>query len=81
MPERDIESLGVMGWGWRRPGNSAATVAAVVVPLKAINLRNQVIYEINSFTKSIHVRNQFIYEIKSFTKSTNLRNQLIYKVD
>ncbi len=34
MPERDIESLGVMGWGWNRRGNySAVFVVAVVVAL------------------------------------------------
>ena len=31
MPERDIESLGVMGWGWGGVGNSAAVVVAAVV--------------------------------------------------
>ncbi len=31
MPERDIESPGVMGWGWTQPVDfSAAAVAAVV---------------------------------------------------
>ena len=33
MPERDIESLGVMGLGLRRPGDSSA--AAVVVAVVA----------------------------------------------
>ena len=34
MPERDIESLGVMGWGLVAVGNSsaAAAVVAVVAP-------------------------------------------------
>ena len=31
MPERDIESLGVMGWGLDAAGNSSAVVAAAVV--------------------------------------------------
>ncbi len=35
MPERDIESLGMLG-GWRRPGNSSAVV--VVAHLRPLAL-------------------------------------------
>ena len=31
VPERDIESLGVMVWGWKRPGNYSAAVVTVAI--------------------------------------------------
>ncbi len=61
MPKRDIESLGVMGWGLEAARKFFRRRRRRPNFTKSIHLRNQVVYDINPFTKSNTLRNEFVY--------------------